>query len=498
MTAFGNIHELRAHNTHLSVRQKHRITIVDPIDSRPIGAFDSELPFVSSDFDANSGAIITSDVRKIINTWDLETHKPILTSDAISSTELEPWHDPWSCVRHFGPHTFAFADRRAVRLFDTRQPITDAYCTVAVDHQRLGMADCEVVSCLEMVSTTRLAMVLGTTHKLFAVDMRIGQHDTAMVQWMHQLRVRPTMLSATRTADGDGEIIFAGSQLSGDIRLCETKMTVDDQVYSSPFLMVRPKTLVDSLQEACRHGHMLDATSGEREHIDMCTTGLVQWRSHLIMQNSVGDLFAQRFATRQTDSMIADETEQIVGAMSNWKRQLAALPSAKDKFYTTEIADFGPVAMTVRRLVREHKKLADTTDEHIAVEAATQRWPRWRQSAKRINSYVDALTKGILSVWDLPLDGVEQLPPPPKASGTASRIASWLENSVVGQDVVEATPELNVSHNSSIGLATSSTQLSKVRLTGTQTVDGGSPTATAERKPPKKKVRQSRVFVPGF
>lgn len=502
----------------MSVRQKRQITIIDPISSSQPASFTSDVPFVSSDFDTSSGNAISVDVQRVVNLWDTETSKPIQTSqelifDGLLST-FTPSPDRWSCIRQFAPNIVAFMDSRSVRLFDIRKPITETDCLLTHQLER-DLDDCEVVSCAEMMPN-RQALVVGTSHKLFAIDLRMEKEEQrSFIKWVHQMQTRPTMLTIS---DGpEGELIFVSGQLSGDIRLCETK-NLSDNLFTSPYLPACPKTLADSYQTARRRGHLLDATSRARDQIRMSSTGLVQWNSHLIVQNSMGDLFAQRFRIRPTETSDLDnsafdgEPHKIAEAMTQWDDKLTELATTDAKpFYATDIVDLRPLAEVIARNVTNPNGVGGSGVVDLnAMETAEpqRRAPKWRQSTKRLNTYVDALAKSMLSVWDLPLDEADNLGIgiPAKTSVTAVRIANWLENSVANDDDPVAAKDLNVSQISPIRLSNSS-EPNQTQLTATTQSQGqmpftstqiDSPATAAGPKRAKKAARQSRVFVPGF
>lgn len=508
LNKFGSIYELRTNEHHLSVRQKKHITIIDPIQRFKHSCFESEVPFVSSDFDTTSGNVFSADVKRIVKLWDLERQKPISTSNEIPSLPFAPSPDHWSCIRQFSPNIVAYSDRRSIRLFDTRNPISDANC-IFTHELRKDLDHCEVVSCAEMVPS-RSAIVVGTTHKLFAIDIRMEKdEENSLIKWVHQMQSRPTILSVSDSPVG--ELIFASGQVSGDIRFFETTM-IPEHLYTSPYMPECPKSIADSYQVARRRGHLLCATSRARDQIRMCTTGMVQWNSNLITQNSMGDLFAQgfRLSPNASDKTLFDaEPIRIAEAMTQWDDELTLLATNTKPFYATDIVDLRSLSKEIARNMNSRngfERSDDPIDQIPIEQAKPQHRPKWRQSAKRLNSYVDALAKTMLSIWDLPMEEEDHLGigVPAKPSVTAVRIANWLENSVVEQPIdseVTVTQDLNASTISSIPLS-GATQIKLTQITQSQGQMPFTSTQTespsAALKPPKKKARQSRVFVPGF
>lgn len=518
LETFGNIYELRTNEHHLSVRQKTQITIIDPVSHFKHASFTSEVPFVSSDFDTHSGNVITSDAKRIVSVWDLGTQKPIqTTSEELTSVPFAPCPDQWSCIRQCSPHIFAYFDRRSVRLFDIRSSISDTKCLLMHRMDR-ELDDCEVISCAEMVPS-RSTIIVGTTHKLFAIDLRMDKAElSTRMKWVHQMQTRPTMLSVSDQPDG--ELIFVSGQKTGDIRLCETKIISDD-VIISPFLPRCPKSINDSYHVARRMGHLMDATSCVRDQILMSTTGLAEWKSHLITQNSMGDLIAQHFrfrpATPNNDPPFDVEPRTIAEAMTEWEGDLANVVNTTAPFYCTELVDVRPLADILGHNVTNPNGIggchpSDVNANESVVETR-QRYPKWRQTIKRLDTYVDALAKGMLSPWDIPITEADtvDLNVPAKTTLTAVRIANWLEDSVAKDEPktidaeAAATQQLNESTLSSIRLSGVAHRSDSTQLSTMQTRSSRMPVTSTQidspasvQKPPKKKMRQSRVFVPGF
>lgn len=239
----GHIYDLQyaQRPDRLCVRQKFRITVIDPCQPQLLNAFANDVPFVSAAFDSASDCLITVDVQRRVHVYALGARtdaeqQPLHSGRLYTNYKSARPHDQWSAVSPFSAHVQALCDRETVRLFDVRTPFDDIQQPLYAHQFRTYMERCEQLTCMVAAPTRDNCLLIGTSHKMFAVDVRMsGSADDEsdatdsrpanLLHFTHQLHSLPTMISVLATRSGqsdDGELIAVGAQLPGNVRLCET------------------------------------------------------------------------------------------------------------------------------------------------------------------------------------------------------------------------------------------------------------------------------------
>lgn len=402
------IYELRHSklNQTILTRQKHTTSIISLNKSKKLNQIHSlEYAFTSADCQDSTNKVITSDVNRTIKIWDeFSSYKKCINEGIISVDEnMKSSMDNWNCVRDCQNALFCYSDRQYIRLFDSRMPIelNENSFTININDYT---NNCDYITNVEPSMNSDF-LYITTKHTLTAIDLRRGSSSVGnsnILQWTHQFSGAPTMIDIMPELNKDnGETIVIGCHETGDVRICETNL-LDGHLYS-PYLPYRPKPIADSYFIARCFTKCIDPISNIENRIKSCNTGMnllqKNGNTYFLVQNSLGDVFVQEFYRKLEDYTFGDSikieniNDKVADEMDKWDEQIKSLKGPA--YSITDIVTFKPMADVLRNnLDIEYNTI---TDEPQPIK----REPKWKQSFKKMNTYVDALANGMLSVWNI-------------------------------------------------------------------------------------------------
>lgn len=420
----GPIHEICA-STHeeellIATRNKHNITILRQGSDTTMSNYESKVPYVSCDVSPELH-LATTNTDKQMRVYDLNTSQTLNKFDLEYVASLLP--DNWSCVKNFHPNCYLYADRHNLRPIDTRTKVIGSHFKMS-DYGEI----CDFMSCLTPSQRFEHLVYVGTSHRLFAIDLRnfsgVIDGQNMALSWTHTMNLPPSMIK-TAVID-DAEMIMISSNLPGDMRVVLTEYGSE---YKNLYLPVRPPSVLDSLQFAKDNFVCLNPVSSVNRRVRLCLTGIdfmttFDGKTSIISQNSICDVFKQSVTKERPD-----DVGEVCKKMKSWMKAVDEVEDA-----LPETKEFGATAVIYKKdMVRVFKSTRLTRPNELEEEldaAKPKQRPRWQRSVAELAKYKDALVESIMDVWDFPMEQDDHLNlPNTEPESLDMKIQSWLEKS---------------------------------------------------------------------
>lgn len=435
---------------HVALRRKFQIDVLllnaghQTMKSHPIP---SKEPFISCCFlpgtDDTKPLLCTSNLQKTITVVEYLPKKYWQRE-----YQLEKFSDNdddcWTCLRPFGQTSFFCLDRKSIKfmkLQDNRLKL-DQQSPLAT-----WLWPCEKATCLEFCPEGSL-LLIGTTHKLLILqfDDRETQPEFQQVlTFTHNLQFHLTMIRYRVDAAQKQYYVHLSSHMAGDTMIC-TFSKVPPKRFTTKYLPVKPLTIQESVHMARTKGKCLYPAVVLQNRLKLYHSGIEILvddanRFHLLVQNSLGDIYHQRL----DPGLGADDEsmDAVATQLQTWMIQLRDMDSTQCPV-GHDYKNLRGLRNVFRAESLNAPKAAPDAGADDTLTPNRKRHPRWCQTVEQMHQYKDLLAGPMLSIWGFRPDVTEsQRQSQSRRLGVQEpisvedRIADWLDATAVGEAEIE-------------------------------------------------------------
>lgn len=277
-------------NTLLALRTRKNVSIVaigisdgNEIEMKLFKTYTSSIPITSIEFNSRKFellniAYLDGNVHIISCVTGENIKFPVKCANSSETC------NSWSILKQYDADHLFHLSKWSLNLVDTREFSNEA----SISFQKVSDG-CNLLTSLQISSALDNCFYVGSTHNIFAIDIRFGGSHRILQKWTHGMESSPILLSSAKFKEN--EVLFCNSQWVPDT--CYLLNPHSGSIATRPtYIPWRAPNILQSLEEVQLKGYCLDPLIPYREMLSKSITGAIIRNQEECLQaltlNSVG------------------------------------------------------------------------------------------------------------------------------------------------------------------------------------------------------------------